>query len=484
MRTPLLFRRLAVVCAAMVTTVLSSCGSDRVAGIEGSGAPVAASPVTTTGRITGFGSIIVDDVEYETSGARIHIDDQPATEAELRVGHVVSIEGTVNADGRTGTAREVRFTSDVRGDVGLVDVAARTFSVLGQIVRVNDETLFDEATQIEDLEQLQAGTRVRVSGFLNAAGEVLASRVDGVIAAPVQEAQVSGRVQSLDTSALSFRVNNLQVDYRGATVTGNLAEGSRATVRGTVGTGEAAGTLVAVQVTVTSEKPAPPAGEKAQIEGLISTFHSLEDFTVDGRRVTTNGDTRFNLRGITPGVDVFVKVRGTFNASNVLVADRVEARELPQAVVRGPVTSVSATDGTLNVLGVTVQVSASTSFEDRSSERRREFRLSDVRSGDYVEVRGTSGPGGPLVATLVQRNRPEQRVHVQGVARELAPPQFTLLGITVLTDSRTTYPGLGEGNGAETFFSRANGRQVQVRGSLDGSIVIADQVRLVGREDD
>jgi hypothetical protein len=73
---------------------------------------------------------------------------------------------------------------------------------------------------------------------------------------------------------------------------------------------------------------------------------------------------------------------------------------------------------------------------------------------------------------------------VQGVARELAPPQFTLLGITVLTDSRTTYPGLGEGNGAETFFSRANGRQVQVRGSLDGSIVIADQVRLVGREDD
>jgi hypothetical protein len=479
-----LFGRYAMACVAMMAMLLSSCGADQVAGIEGSGAPVAAAPVTTNGRITGFGSIIVDDVEYATTGAQIRIDDQVANETDLRVGHIVTIRGTVSADGRTGTASEVMFTSDVRGDVGQVNASARTFSVLGQTVRVNDETLFDEGTQIEDLSQLQAGAKVRVSGFKNAAGEVLASRVDGLApAATNQEAQVSGQVQSLDTNVRTFRINTLQVDYRSATVSGNLVEGSTATVKGTSGTGAAAGTLVATQITVTSGSPAPPAGEKAQIEGLISAFQSVTDFTVAGRRVTTNGNTRFQLRGLTLGVDVFVKVRGTYNASQILVADRVEARELPRGLVRGPVDAVSAGSGTLGVLGVNVQVSGSTSFEDRSNEHVRQFRLSDIRSGDSVEVRGTVDPSGSLLATLVQRNRPEQRVQVQGAARDVAAPMFRVLGVTVMTDSRTTFPGLGNG-GAEAFFSRAADRQVNVRGTLSGNTLVADQVRLVGGDGD
>lgn len=480
MRIHTLLNRLAIACAAVIAILLSSCGADQVAGIEGSGAPAASSPVTTTGRITGFGSIIVDDVEYSTSGAQIRIDDQPANETELRVGHVVTILGTVNADGRTGTAREVTFTSDVRGDVSQVDVAARTFSVLGQTVRVNGETLFDEATQAQELEQLQAGSKVRVSGFANAAGEVVASRIDSTGVITIQEVQVSGLVKSLDANARTFRVNNLPVDYASATVTGNLAEGSKVTVRGTSGTGTATGTLIATQVTVTSEASAPPPGEKAQIEGLISAFQSLTDFTVAGRRVITNGSTQLNLHGLTLGVDVFVKVRGTFDSSRILVADRVEARELPRGTVRGPVNAVSAASNTLDLLGINVQISSSTTFEDRSSEKRREFRLADVRSGDNVEIRGTmSGSGGPLIATLVQRNKPEDRVSVQGVASDVAAPQLKVLGVTVLTDSRTKYPGLGSNDqGAAEFFGQAAGRQVNVRGTLDGTTIVADQVRI------
>lgn len=482
MHSPSFFSKVVIACAAMASMLLSSCGTDQVAGIEGSGAPVA-SAVTTTGKITGFGSIIVDDVEYSTSGAQIRVDDQVSNETELRVGHIVTIKGTVNPDGRSGTATEVTFTSDVRGDVGQVDVAARTFNVLGQTVRVNDDTLFDEGTQAQDISQLQAGAKVRVSGFPNAAGELLASRIDSAGAITTQEVQVSGRVQALDTGGRSFRVNGLLVDYRSATITGNLIEGSTATVRGTSGTGTAAGTLVATQVNVTSRTSAPPPGERAQIEGLISAFQSLTDFTVSGRRVTTNNSTQFTLRGLTLGVDVFVKVRGTFNASQILVADRVEVQALPSGMVRGPVTAVASANGTLNVMGAPVQVSSSTSFEDRSSERIRQFRLTDIRSGDYVEVRGTVGPSGTMIATLVQRNRPEQRVYVQGVARELAAPQFRVLGIRVLTDSGTSFPGLGGGNrGAENFFSQAAEQQVNVRGALNGDAIVADQVRLI--EDD
>ena len=121
MKLHTLSRSVMVALTALFLSLIAACGSDTTAGIEGSGSPVA-SAVTTTGRITGFGSIFVAGVEYNTATAQIRVDDQPATESELRVGHVVTITGTINPDGKTGTANQVTLTSDVRGDVGSVDV--------------------------------------------------------------------------------------------------------------------------------------------------------------------------------------------------------------------------------------------------------------------------------------------------------------------------------------------------------------------------
>jgi hypothetical protein len=81
---------------AGVALLLSSCGgSQMVAGIEGSGSPIVAS-----GAISGFGSIFVNGVEYATTNAQIDIDDQPGTESQLLVGEIVTVTGTVNADGK------------------------------------------------------------------------------------------------------------------------------------------------------------------------------------------------------------------------------------------------------------------------------------------------------------------------------------------------------------------------------------------------
>ncbi len=134
--------------------------------------------------------------------------------------------------------------------------------------------------------------------------------------------ECSGKVKNLDTTAKSFRVNSLFVDYRGATVSGSLAEGSDATVHGSTA---ADGSLVATQITVAADEPVA-AGEKGQIEGLITTFDSTSSFVVEGQPVITSASTKFNLRGMTLGPDVFVKVRGAFDKSRVLIADQVEAK--------------------------------------------------------------------------------------------------------------------------------------------------------------
>jgi hypothetical protein len=453
---------------AAAACVLAACGSDQTAGIQGTGAPVAAG-VTSVGPISGFGSIIQGGVEYETTGAQIQVDDQPSTEAQLQVGDVVTITGTVNPDGTTGVAKMVSYSADLRGPVAQVDAAAGTFVVLGQTVRITDDTLFDDALQPASIDGIPARAVIEVSGERNAAGEIVASRVTlSSFAAPLQ---VKGTVQSLDATALTFLINGLPVNYANVSPTGTLTSTSTVLVRGT---GVVNGVFIATEVRVLGAV-AFVANDNGRFEGLITSFTSNADFSIGSQRITTDGTTAFDLGGATLGVDVPVRVRGTFNASGVLAASRVEVKAKNLSLVRGLVDAVSAPDGTLTVLGVAITVGANTSFDDKSSQKVKSFSLADVRTGDYVEVRGVPGAGGTLLATLIQRNKPEDRVYLQGLAANLATPNFTVLGVQVMTNEQTKFTGPG---GAEQFFSDAAGQAVKVRGTLTGGVVVADQVQI------
>lgn len=453
---------------AAAACALAACGVDQVAGIEGTGAPVASS-VTSVGPISGFGSVIQGGVEYQTSGAAIQIDDQPGTEAQLQVGEVVTIKGTVNPDGTTGVATQVSFTVDLRGPVSQVDATAGTFTVLGQLVRIADDTLFDDSLQPASIDGIQVGANVEVSGTLNAAGELIASRVEP--AAAGASLQVKGQVQSLDTTAHTFHINGLTIDYGSITPTGTLTGTSTVLVRGT---GLLNGVLVAAQVRVLGPLNVA-ANDKGKLDGIITAFTSSADFTIGAQRITTDSSTVFDLGGAQLGVNVPVRVSGTFNASGVLAASRVEVKPKNLSIVRGLVDAVSAPNKTLTVLGVAITTNVGTSLSDKSSQKVRFFSLADVRTGDYVEVRGVPGSGGnTLVATLVERNKPEDRSYLQGLAANLATPSFTVLGVQVMTNSQTRF----NGPNPQQFFTDAVGQTVKVRGTFTGGVLVADQVQI------
>jgi len=451
-----------------------ACGGEMSAGIQGSGSPVA-SGVTAVGPISGFGSIFLDGVEYSTSGAQIRIDDQPGTEADLHVGQIITLQGTVNPDGLTGTASEVSFSGDLRGPVSQIDLNAGTFVVLGQTVLVTDATLFDDDFQAPSLTGFPVGVVVEVSGFPDGAGNLVASRVEP--STSMSGFRVRGAVQGLDSMAHTFRINALTVDYNGVVPTGTLANGAIVSVQGT--TLSANGTLIATRVQVFAGLNAA-ADDQGRIEGFITAFVSNADFTVNGQRVVTNASTELNLGGATLGLNVPVKVRGTFNASGVLVASKVEVKPQSLSLVRGLVDSVSAAGNTLTVLGVPVSTNSSTAFDDKSSLHLKSFKLADVRTGDYVEVRGTADAAGTsLSATLVERDKPEDRSYVQGIALNVASPNFTVLGVQVTTDSHTNFPGSGGGpDAAARFFSDALNQFVRVRGTVVGTALLAEQAQI------
>ena len=73
-------------------------------------------PVISSGAITGFGSVFVNGVRFETSGAAFTINGRPGTQADLRVGDVVKIHGHRDGAGNC-TADHIDFDDLVKGPV-------------------------------------------------------------------------------------------------------------------------------------------------------------------------------------------------------------------------------------------------------------------------------------------------------------------------------------------------------------------------------
>ena len=107
--------------------------------------------------------------------------------------------------------------------------------------------------------------------------------------------------------------------------------------------------------------------------------------------------------------------------------------------VRCFVDTVNAAGNSLTVLGQAVRTTAQTRFEDKSAAGLQRFSLADVRAGDLVEVRGYRD-GQVIVATLLERENSTViggSVEVKGPATAVAPPNLTVAGVLVATESRT-----------------------------------------------
>ena len=462
--------------AAAMTTACGGGGSggdsNPIAGIDRGGITIAQGP------INGFGSVIVNGVRYSTTAATITIDDQPGTESDLRVGQIVRVEGTVNADGLTGTARTIRFNDEVEGPVQSIDLAASRFVVLGQTVRVGAGTSFDDSIVPRNLGGLQVGQRVEVSGLVGADGVIAATRVESKPAADTVE--VKGVASAVDTAARRLSIGLLTVDYGSASLsgfgTGQPANGDLVEIKGTVG---GAGVLLATRVEKRSASLSGTSSDTADLDGLVTRFVSATDFDVAGQRVTTTASTRYEGGTVASlALDANIEVEGGFDASGRVVATEIEFRRESDVELAGPVESVNAAGSTLIVLGTTIRTTSLTRFEDQSAADLERFSLADLRVGDYVEVRAYRDASG-LVATLLERDELEADVELNGIATEVAQPNLKVAGIAVTTGPATEYrDNNGVSISAAAFFAAAPGREVKVRGTLVNNVVLAERAEL------
>ncbi len=265
-------RLIALAAALLASGLFVACG--------GGGGGGGGGPATTSGVSVGqmaSGSIIVNGIRFDDSGATIEIEnDSTPSRGELRDGMIVEVTGTFNSDDATGTATRVRFEDTLEGPVtGLATSATglvKTFSVLGQQVRAEQGvTLFDNAVGAVTFATLANDQVLEISGLPDLNGVIQATFIQkkaDTTAAFVAAGgifEVKGIIGTV--SGNTFTIGGLTIDRSSAVMSGTPAVGQLAEVKGTSLTGA---TLIATSVEVNPDDLADAA--KVEVEGFISAL--------------------------------------------------------------------------------------------------------------------------------------------------------------------------------------------------------------------
>jgi len=453
--------------------LIAACGGDneQVAGIDGRGNP-APSAVVSKGTITGFGSVIVNGVTYDTNSATFSIDGSAGTQSDLAVGDVIVLRGTINDDGTSPTAESVTFDDAVEGPISAIDPDTQSLTVLGQLVRVDADTSFDDSISSASLDGLNVTDIVEVSGFFLADGSISATRIEPKPAGG--ELELTGIAANV--AGTTFEINGLVVDFSSAMLnnfpSGAPENGQRVEAKGDAlgGSGELLATRVEFKGGDLGDD-----GDRAELEGFITRFVSATDFDVEGATVMTDAQTVFeNGTSADLALNRKVEVEGNINPAGVLVATKVEIKATGFIRIESLVEDVQADQ--LTVLGIIINVDKSTRYEDKSAARVELFDLADISAGEYVEVRGFEDSGG-VIATRLEREDFDGDVALRGFIDSVDDPDFTILGVTITTSVATVFTDIdGSPLTPAEFFIQANGRLVDATGTLIGSTMDAGEI--------
>ncbi len=373
-----LWRALAALLA--VAALATACG-----GVDSGGTGQTAQ-TTSSGRISGFGSVIVNGVRYDDSQARI-VDDDGATRArgDLKLGMVVEVTGERQGNSGSGVASRIQFGNEIAGPVESGDTTAGQLVVLGQLVRVDADTLFGGYPR--GLADVRAGNLIEVFAFYDTtAAAYTATRIE--LKPTLSTYKLRGRISALNTlDNHSFSIGGALIDYASVAPPALARLANGLSVRVSLQTTPVAGRWVASSVH-TSQRNFPDATE-AELEGFISGFVSSANFLVAGFPVDASGPG-VSLRHGTLGDlanGVRVEVEGLMQ-NGVLVASEVDFKRGggQEFELHGAIESVNAVAQTFVLRGVTVTYDNRTAFSAG--------RASNLLVGARVEVRGAPSAGG------------------------------------------------------------------------------------------
>lgn len=449
----------------VISTAFISCGGGANTyaggGVGGTG--------MSTGVVSGFGSVFVNGIEFETTGTQITVDKGVATENDLRVGMRVEVTATGNL------ASAIVFAPEVKGPVTGINTVNNSLVVLGQTVTIDGNTIFEG---IAGIAGMAIGDNVIISGFVSSSGSILATYIEKLSSAP-QSLEVKGAVSSHNANNKTFAVNGLVIDYSNVQAAPDISNGLFVEVEG----GLIGNTLFADEIELKEYNAAP--GQSIEIEDVITEVTSQTDFKVDGQWVQANAATLFEYGTINNiALNIRVEVEGTVNSEGVIIADKITFRGLQTGNIglEGNIEAVNAGNSTVTVFGLTVHLDPSTIFNDESSQGLRSFNLAHLQAGDFIEIDGFLSGSGDIIAVKLERHDDPGfgNDEIEGpVDSENPNNSLVILGINVDVAGAAFTDANDNNVNASAFFNIIRtGDTVEAKGNFNGVDFIADSAEI------
>ena len=422
----------------------------------GAGSPGASlSAASVTGVVGGTPSALtVGNAPLSITGA-VTVNGKSGAVADVQPGSVIVASTAAPSPGATAiraTSTDVRI--EVESSIGAIDLTASTITVAGQTVTIDALTRLyaenaDRSYTTLTLSDFAVGDYVEVSGSRQANGSILATRVERQRVRAGQpgysNAELYGAIAGLDTTARTFTIGTLTVNYSGATVQGTLANGTRVEVQGTL-----AGNVLTA-TSVEAKRNEGNRGAEIELEGAMTNFDATTTtFTVLNTRVNyANARVRGTLA---EGARVNVEGRVDATDATLVIAREVEVGHRrggdghANREVKGAVTAVDANLLTLDVGGNGFFLDANTILE----RNERPITLADVTVGAYVEVKADSTriQGSRTYATKIEvkngtpaAGEYEVKGTVTAFTGTAGSRSLTINGVTITPAANATYYG-------------------------------------------
>jgi len=474
---------------SLLITLLSisivSCGgggNTQTAGIGGTG-------VTSSGSISSFGSIFVNGVEYETDNNTI-VSGTITSVNDLKLGMTVTVRGTLDNSGVTGSADTVAVISELEGPVSAAPVEdttnnTKSFTVLGRpIIASTSGTIFDGAGF--SYNTIAQNDVVEISGYLDSNGALIATRIEktGLFQPGVTQVEIRGVLKTV-LSGVSFELDvngaTLIINHNGSTDYSGMV-GAMLEIEGTLNNN----TEIAASSISTESSLLNNQDDEVEFEGIITDYISDSNFKVNGIRIDASSAS------LSPGTlvlanDVKVEVEGTFNSNNnTLVADEVESKTTEVKIFTTVSAALTNNTITMTYAGslVSVIVNNNTTLEDETSNNP--FSAQDISIGDYLEIEATLDNAGNAVALSIHRKSLDSAARLKGTISNIGgtagAESITILGITYPSDGSTIFKEDDLTITRSDFLSKltANTTVVKVKdnyiaGNIDG---VADEMEI------
>lgn len=446
-----------------LVTILAGCGSSGSSTTDNLPPMSAATPQTTVGVITGFGSVYVNGIEFDTTGSTYSVDDRLASgDDALAVGMVVKIQGSINAGGLSGHADSISYDDDIEGIVenlatDMNDLDIKTFTVMGVSVQASrNGTNFDgEDDPGFGFDTIMNGDNVEVSGEFN--GDVLiASYIEKQDSAD-DDFEVKGTVDQFNGSDQFVLVlkNESTLDITvaaGAEIPSTgIENGQYVEVEGTIPDPvNAPNSILATKVELEDHDRIDDSDDdEVEVKGTLNYDMESGTWSVMGVNLAFGENTKYSPESLADQIadqsaaGLYVEVEGQY-VNDVLQVHEIELEE-NDLEFKGDVEMISATDardGTVTLSfglatgTVEIRVTPDTMFLD--DESMNHFDLNSIMMNDKLEVEARLADDGTVYASSLHVED-DMGYEIEAPLDAIDDVSLTVFGVEFMIDMDTMF---------------------------------------------